>query len=112
MGRLQIGHKEIAVRVTKDESGRVLKIAGSLDIGVAEELHRALRDFVCQESGAALDLTEVDECDTAVLQLFYSARKTLEGSGRSIQFAGLSHAVRQAGADLGLSLTGSADDAV
>ncbi len=94
------------MRVAKDDSGRVLKIAGALDIGEAEELHRILRDFVCGESGAVVDLAEVEACDTAALQLLYSARKTAARASRKLQFVGLSAAVRNTAAELGLSLAG------
>ena len=94
------------MRVAKDDSGRVLKIAGALDIGEAEELHRVLRDFLCGESSAVVDLSEVEACDTAALQLLCSARKTAARASRPLQFSGISAAVRNTASELGLSLAG------
>jgi anti-anti-sigma factor len=92
------------VQITRDESNHVLKIAGTLEIGVAEELHRTLRDFVSEESSPAVNLSEVDGCDTAALQLLCSARKPAEQFGKPFRLAGLSAAVRNASEALGLSL--------
>jgi anti-anti-sigma regulatory factor len=92
------------VEITKDESARVLKIAGTLGIATAGELHTALRDFVCGESRPIIDLSEVDACDTVVLQLLCSARKTAERSGKHFELSGPSAAIRNIGAALGLRL--------
>jgi len=98
------------VQITKDGSGRVLKIAGTLDIGVADELQKALREFVSGDSEPIVDLSEVDECDTAALQLLCSARKTANGSGRHCELAGLSASIQNASAALGLSLANPGGD--
>lgn len=100
------------MQIAKDESGRVLKLAGSLEIGVAEELQSALRDFVLGTPIPIVDLSAVDACDTAALQLLCSARKTAESLGKAFEIAGLSDAVRSIGAALGLSLTEAREDAV
>jgi anti-anti-sigma factor len=68
----------------------VLKISGTLDIGVAGELHRALRGFLETARNPVLDLSEVDGCDVTGLQLLYSARKTAQGSSKALQFTGVS----------------------
>jgi anti-anti-sigma regulatory factor len=96
--------RENAVEITKDESGQVLKIAGALGIGAGGELRNALRDFVCGSPRPIIDLSEVDVCDTAALQLLCSAGKTAERSGKPFELAGLSPAVRTTSAALGLPL--------
>jgi anti-anti-sigma regulatory factor len=50
-----------------------------------------------------LDLSAVDACDTAALQLLYSARKTAD-SLRRVKFVGLSGAILNAAAALGLEI--------
>jgi anti-anti-sigma factor len=97
------------VQITRDESGDVLKLAGSIEISGAKELQDSLRDFIAGTARAIVDLSEVDACDTAVLQLLYSARKTAERSGTQFEFARLSAAIRDASAALGLSLTEAPD---
>jgi anti-anti-sigma factor len=88
----------------KDESGHVLTIVGTLDIGVADELQKALCDFVAGDSMPAVDLAGVDACDTAAIQLLCSARKTAELSGKHFELAGVSSAIRNTNAALGLPL--------
>ncbi len=94
------------MQITKTDSDRALKLAGTLEIAVAEELHHALRDFICRDRGEDVDLSEVDGCDAAGLQLLCSARKTAERFSRPFQFIGLSAAIRNAASGLGFSLTG------
>jgi anti-anti-sigma factor len=99
---------EQPVEITKDEQGTVLKLRGTLDISVAEELHRALRDFLSGPPNLILDLSAVDGCDTAVLQLLCSARYTAERSAKHLEFAGRSAAVLETSLALGLSIAGGA----
>lgn len=106
----QSDQMENAVQIAKDEPARVLRIVGALEIGVAEELHRALRDLVGGDSMPVVDLSEVDACDTAALQLLCSARKTAESEGKTFKLGGVSDPIRNASAALGLSLTGAPED--
>ena len=92
------------MRVSSDESGRVLNVAGDLEISVAEALRSALRDYVLQHAEVILDLTAVESCDAAALQLIWSARKMAEQHAKRFDIAGMSPAVEQTCAALGFSL--------
>jgi len=94
--------KEHEVRISKE--GNVLHIAGTLEIREAEELLRALRDFVQQEGQPVIDLSGVESCDTAGLQLLCSARKTAAAAGKALQVLDTPPAVQDAAAALGLRL--------
>jgi anti-anti-sigma factor len=91
------------VQITKDDSGGVLRFQGTLGIGEAAELREALRDSLAETSRLILDFSGLDGCDTAALQLLYSARKTADSAGR-VQFVGLGGAVTKAAAALGLEI--------
>jgi anti-anti-sigma factor len=91
------------MEIVKDESGTVLKIEGALDIGVAEELHKALLESL-DDRVRMLDLSGVESCDTAALQLLCAARKTGERQGNRLRFAGISAAVANSCTALGLPL--------
>jgi anti-anti-sigma regulatory factor len=93
------------MQVAKDESGQILKVAGTLRIALAGELHRALRDFIDEARRPVVDLSEVAECDATAFQLLYSARKTADGAGKPFGLTGLSTAILDASAALGLQLT-------
>lgn len=87
-----------------DEHDGVLKIAGDVGINDVEELHRVLRDFVGAASRPTVDMSGVESCDTAALQLLTAARKTAERAGKPFDFVGLSPAIVDVSAVLGLSL--------
>ena len=93
------------MQIARDESGQVLKLAGVLEIAMAEELHTALRDFIYEAAGPVIDLSEVEACDTAALQLLCSARKTAEGAGKPFALRGVPAAIEGAGAAHGLRFT-------
>jgi anti-anti-sigma factor len=99
------------LQISKDESGSVLKLAGTLDIRVAEELQSALRDFLKADSSNVVDLSGVEVCDTAALQLLCAARKTVEGAGGRLELTAVPEPVRESSTILGLALTESATDA-
>jgi anti-anti-sigma factor len=87
-----------------DEHGGVLKITGDIGINVVEQLQNVLREFVRRESAPIFDLSEIETCDTAALQLLSSARKTAVHEGKQLDFVGLSNAILDASAVLGLAL--------
>jgi len=95
--------------VQLDEHDGVLKIAGDVGINEVEELHRLLRDFVGAAPRPTVDLSGVETCDTAALQLLTAARKTAERAGKPFDFVGLSPAIRDVSAVLGLSVNRSPD---
>jgi len=91
------------MQIAKADSGRILKLSGALQIDGADELRAALLDFVGAASRPVVDLSDVTECDTAGWQLLISASRTAERSAKTVELVGLSAAVREAGAVLGLS---------
>ena len=92
------------MHITKNESGHTLSIAGALEIGAAEELRNALRDFLDRTLNPTLDLSQLESVDAATLQVFCSARKTAERSGKQLVLAAVSPAVRRKTEALGLSI--------
>ena len=90
------------MQITTDDSGQVLKLEGTLNIEVAEELHEALSDFLGGASSLVLDLSDADACDTAVPQLLYSARTTAKRTAKQLKWVGLTGPVAETAAALGL----------
>ena len=82
------------MQIVKDESG-VLKLSGPLEISDAVELQQALRELLDTAAKPVVDLSEVDACDTAALQLLCSARRTAELSGKPYSVRGVPDAIRQ-----------------
>jgi anti-anti-sigma factor len=92
------------MRISQPEPGGVWKIAGDLDIGAAEALRQALFDALQRDKSVTVDLTGVDSCDTAALQLLYAARQGARRSHQSFRVAAMSAAILETGAALGLPL--------
>jgi ABC-type transporter Mla MlaB component len=91
------------MQITHDENSGVLKISGDAAINAVEELRRALCELVRTAPTPVVDVSEVSRCDTAVLQLFCSARKTAEHQRKSFEVLRLSSGILEVTAALGLS---------
>jgi anti-anti-sigma factor len=92
------------MQISKDPTSGVLKIADTLHISMAEELRRALEEYLAEQSVLILDLSEVDACDTACLQLLYAARTTAMHQHKEFRVAALSGAVQDTARALGTPL--------
>ncbi len=92
-----------------DSSG-TFRITGKLDISVAEALKQALTDCLEQHPAIALDLSGVEECGTAALQLLYSARSSAALARKPFRITGVSPAVEKASAALGLRVESPSSD--
>ena len=91
------------MQVSGNEHG-VLEIRGDLHISDAEVLRNALLGELTTSFPVAIDLSAVDSCDTASLQLLCSLVKSAERDGRNLIISTPSSAVREASATLGLRL--------
>lgn len=89
------------MQIASDENGSVLRIQGTLSIGETAELREALCHALAETPSLVVDLSAVDGCDTAGLQLLCSARKTAD-SARRVRLVGLSGAIAEMAAALGL----------
>jgi anti-anti-sigma regulatory factor len=78
------------------------KLTGELSMGTASDLRSALLD--CLSRGLTVDLSEVQECDTAALQLIYSFGETAARHKPPFKIAGISTAIREAAAALGVEI--------
>ena len=95
------------MHITKDESGGVLKIGGNLSIETTEELRAALLDLLAAASDISVDLSGVEACDTAALQVLCYSGKTAVGRGKKLGFLGMPDAVVQTALELGLPAGGA-----
>lgn len=96
------------MQIDKAGMDPILKLSGALRINVVEELRAALLEHAATASTPAANLSEVTECDAAGLQLLISATH----SHKPFELIGISAAVREAVAALGLSVTASASESV
>jgi anti-anti-sigma factor len=82
----------------------VLTISGTLDIDAANSLRESLLDGLRRRPEITADLTQVDSCDAAAVQVLLAAGKTL-------RIVAASDAVRETAAALGVRLAKDQSDA-
>jgi anti-anti-sigma factor len=82
----------------------VLKISGMLDIDSAPSLHEALLDCFLHQPEVMVDLSEVDRCDAAALQVLLAGRLNAALAGKAFRVAAPSEAIAEIAAALGLSI--------
>jgi anti-anti-sigma regulatory factor len=92
------------MQIAKDPVRGLLRISGSLHVSEAEKLCHGLRDQLAEGQELLLDLSEVDACDTACLQLFYAARNSALRQQKPFRVTALSSAVSDTGKVLGMPL--------
>ncbi len=94
---------------TKDNTTGVLKLSGTLDIDAANSLRETLLDCFLQQQEVATDLSAVDTCDTASLQVLLAAQRNAASFGKAFRITAASSSVTETAAALGLPLNESAD---
>lgn len=87
-----------------NESG-TLKICGELRIAEADQLRDALFAYLTQTQTLQIDLSAVESCDTAALQLFLSLRLSAEKSGKSLQLVTTSSRFKEDVMALGVTVS-------
>lgn len=94
----------MSVKIDNTKAPPVLTIDGSLTKYDVAEIKAAL-DEVNPEANLSVDLSNVEECDTAGTQLLISLRKTFDEAGGGLELGECSSAVVKAADRIGLSLT-------
>lgn len=79
-----------------------LRISGCVGVSAAPEVHERLTEALAAEGEVAIDLTELVECDLALLQLLVSARASAEARGRALTLSGHGYAFERALTHAGL----------
>jgi anti-anti-sigma factor len=86
-----------------DEPGfATLRVTGALDVYEAETVRGALLEALAAGSAVALDLGQVEACDTAGAQVLWAARRSAAQAGKAIRFEGPSGSILACWAALGL----------
>jgi anti-anti-sigma factor len=86
------------------EAATVLKITGEQTIRTADELHKALAEYLDRGLAVLLDLSEVQVCDAAALQLVYALHRSASQRNQSFHIKAVSPVITEAAAALGLAI--------
>jgi anti-anti-sigma regulatory factor len=86
------------------QSNGVLRLGGDLHIGDVEALRSALLMELAASPALELELSGVERCDTASLQILCSLGRSADRDGKGLRLHGTPAALSEPGAILGLSL--------
>lgn len=81
-----------------------LKLEGALNISSAEVLQEVMGRYAGQASHLRLDLSEIEACDAAGLQLLCSLRSSAAASGKSLRIVAVSEPFTVLARALGVSV--------
>jgi len=79
-----------------------------LDMEAASSIRDVLLDAFSRQPQVTLDLSAVESCDTAALQVLLAAQKSAESMGKPFRIAPLSRAVLETAEALGFSIANKA----
>jgi phospholipid transport system transporter-binding protein len=88
----------------KDTVTGVLTISGTLDIASANSLRETLFDCLMNQTEIAADLSGVDGCDAAGLQVLLAGLRDAAADGKTLRLTAVPHAVRETAAALGFPI--------
>ena len=81
-----------------------LKITGEQTIRTADGLHKVLSEYLDRGGAVVVDLSEVQVCDAAALQLLYALRQSAVQRKQRFHITAISPAIIDAGEALGLCM--------
>jgi anti-anti-sigma factor len=91
------------MKINHHESTGILEMSGNADISAAERLQTALAAAVRRHDNLTVDLARLEACDTAVLQLLWSARASARNTGKDLRVVAATEAVTKTARAIGLS---------
>ncbi|MEO8660721.1 MAG: STAS domain-containing protein [Bryobacteraceae bacterium] len=94
--------------LSTDETTGMLRIAGMLDIDVAQRLRESLLNCLSLPP-VAVDLSRVEGCDAAALQVLLAACRHSTAAGNGLQLHALSPSISETASALGFSIAVSAE---
>jgi len=90
------------MQIVQDQRYTSLELAGILDINTTEEVHKALLAHFERHDRISLDLSQIESCDAAGVQLLLAAQRSGEASGKSFGVVGATDTFTAVCAALGI----------
>ena len=91
--------------------GEFVKWTGTIGIEAVNQLREALIELLASRAEPQLDLSGVEHCHIAVLQLFYSSQKSAARCAKQFTLTAPSAALLESAASLGFDLEAPQMDA-
>ncbi len=93
---------ELVKEAFSPDKPALIRVKGALTIYEVAELRDLLLEGLDQTQGLRLNLADVTECDTAGIQLLYSARMTAKDRGKRFEFTERSRSVQETAEVIGI----------
>jgi anti-anti-sigma factor len=97
------------MQVFQNRCESALELTGALDINTADEVRKVLLECLEQHTSISVDLSKVESCDAAGVQLLLALEKSTESAGKPFSLVGVSEAFARDCASLGISMVPLAD---
>jgi anti-anti-sigma factor len=91
------------IKITTTQDGAAVSLAGALEIHHIEAARDALLNHVESSQSLKLDLSGVESCDAAGLQLLLAARVSARVAGKAFAICASAPAVEECGRLLGVA---------
>jgi len=91
------------LKITTTQDGAPMRLAGALEIHCIEAARDALLNHVERRQSLELDLSGVESCDAAGLQLLLAARVSARVLGKAFAICASAPAVEECGRRLGVA---------
>jgi anti-anti-sigma factor len=91
------------MQMLQDQSDTSLELTGDLDIDAAVEVHKALLAYLEHHARIWLDLSKIECCDAAGVQLLVAAQRSAEAAGKPFAIIAVTEAFTTVCASLGIS---------
>ena len=91
------------ITIEEKEGKRILKFGDKLTIYQVSDIQKGLLGSLSEKLDLELDLSEVEECDTAGIQILLSLMKSASSMKIDLSFENISNAVKGTAIHLGLN---------
>lgn len=87
----------------QNDSETPLALTGLLHIDTVDDLHKCLMDHVAGRGAISLDVSEIESCDAAGLQLLLALKRSADASNKTFAIVAASDALTAIAGRLGVS---------
>ena len=91
------------MQILQEQHDTPLQLTGNLDVNAAAEVHRALLTHLEHSLGISLDLSQIENCDAAGVQLLIAMQRSAEAVGKPFAVITATDAFTMVCASLGIS---------
>jgi len=93
------------MQIHQDQRDTPLELAGVLDINTVAEVCKSLLEHLEHQARASLDLSQIESCDAAGIQLLFAMQRSAKAAGKPFAIVAATDVFTTTCAALGISQT-------